>query len=139
MLARVMAMIILGYAAIGILICLAVAISTSFVSAMGEFFKSEVGIFSSAALCLLLGTAFLLAARVAKFQTFFKVLGVLSLLEAPLFLLVPLDFWARYIDFWLVDNLLLYRTIGIPIGIGMFAFVIVSALPGRNISNKQIK
>jgi len=75
MLARVMAMIILGYAAIGILICLAVAISTSFVSAMGEFFKSEVGIFSSAALCLLLGDSILIGGACCEIPNIFQGFG----------------------------------------------------------------
>jgi len=131
MLARYMAMITLGYAVIAIFLVLTLLISTTFATAMAEFFKSDIGAPFSAALSLLLGVAFLLAAPEVKYPLFFKIVGGFSIVEAPFILLIPNVLVVGYVDFFLIDHLLVYRIIGIPISIALLAFVIVAALPAK--------
>ena len=131
MLARNMAIAVLSYAVICILLALAVLVSNSFVAFFAEFFKSEMGIMLSAALALPIGIAFLLAAPVAKFPLFFKVVGWCAIIEAPIIFFMPNDFIRAYVDFVLVENLIVYRVIGVPVSIAILAFVILAALPER--------
>ena len=135
MLAKTMATITMCFAAAGILVTLALVVSGTFVSTMVEFFNSGVGLRLSAVFCLVFGISFLLAVPAVKFPLFFKIIGVISLLEAPLFLLVPMDFWAGYVNFWLVENLLVYRVIALPFGIGIWVFLIVAAYPRNKVNN----
>lgn len=134
MLARIMAMITLGYAVICILLVLMVLVSTSFATGMADVFKSELGIQISFALSLLIGTAFLLAVPVVKFPLFFKVVGCFAIIEAPFILLIPNELIAGYVDFWFIENLLVYRIIGGPLSIAALTFVIVAAIPNTRVA-----
>lgn len=137
MLARVMAIITLGYAVICILLVLTVLVSTSFAIAMADVFKSELAVLISFALSLLVGTAFLLAVPVVKFPLFFKIIGWFAVIEAPFILLIPEELITGYVDFWLIENLLVYRVIGVPLSIAALTFVIVAAIPKNKDSDTQ--
>lgn len=138
MLARNMTIAILAYAIICILIVLIILVSASFASSMAEFFGSENGIVFSAALAFLMGAAFLLAAPASKFPLFFKVIGWFAIIESPILLFIPNDVISAYIDFFLVENLFVYRIIGVPVTIAILVFVIVAALPERKNSDIKI-
>ena len=138
MLARISVFIVLGYAAIVIPLVLSIAISEAFVSAIRDFFRSDLGMPLSAAFCVILGMSFILAAPAVKFPLLFKIIGTISLIEVPLLLFVPLDLWIEYIDFWLVDNLAIYRIFSVPLGIGISVFLIVASLPGLKGTNSYI-
>jgi hypothetical protein len=137
MLARTMAFFVLCLAAVSILITFALVVSDTFVSSMVDFFNSNTGLQLSAALCLVLGVSFLLAVPAVKFPLIFKIIGVVALIEAPLFLVVPMHFVSDYVNFWLVENLLVYRIVAVPFGIGPLVFLIVAAYPVKRVTHSE--
>lgn len=131
MLAKIMAMIVLAYAVLGIFSSAAVAISPNFISSMRDFFGSETGRYLSVALNILVGAVFLLAAPATKFPLLFKVFGGYLLFQGLVTLLISGETWSGIFDFWLVENSILYRTVGVLFGIVFFAFILYAAFPRK--------
>lgn len=131
MLAKPMAMFTLGYSVCAILICFAIVLSSDFVLLFGDFLKSEPGFFFSVGANFLMGAVFYLAAPAVKFPSLFKFLSIWALLGGLFILFVLSSSWAGVIDSLITDNNFLYRTIGAPLSIIIYIFIIVACFPGK--------
>ncbi len=138
MLAKFMAMVVLVYAVLGILFAIAVAISPNFISSMSDFFGSESGRYLSVALNFIFGTVLLLAVPAVRLPLFFKIFGGYSLFAGLVTLLVSAEIWSDIIDFWLVENLMLYRTVGVFFGLVFMAFILYATYPQKAESPENI-
>jgi len=138
MLAKFMVIVVFVYAVLAILFTVGFAIYPSFMSSMSDFFGSESGRFLSVALSFIMGTVFLLAAPVVRFPLFFKILGGYALISGLGMLLISTEIWSNIIDFWLVENVMLYRTVGVFFGIVFWVFILYVTYPQKSESPENI-
>lgn len=80
---------------------------------------------------IVIGLVLLLSARATRYPRAFRIFGVLILLAGLALPLVPLDTWSSLINFWLVENLMVYRLVGGLFGMLFGAFLVYAAVPKR--------
>lgn len=96
-----------------------------------EFWGSRQGLLTAAAIRVVVGVALLLAASSSKYPRTFRVFGSIALLAGLIMPLTPLDFWAEYIHWWIVENTSVFRWTLATAGTLFGAFVVYGALPRR--------
>ena len=131
MIAKFATRIVLVYAAFGFLVSISMAVTPNLFLTITEFFRSPPGQYSSATLDLTMGAVFFASAPDAKYPMGFKFISVILVLAGILYLILPIESWAAYIDFWLADDLLLFRTLGAILGVVFCSFIIYAAIPRK--------
>ena len=92
---------------------------------------SQPGLLAWAAIDVVLGFALILAAPYSKYPKTLRIWGIGALTVGLTMPLVPLDFWAEYMQWWLVENPSAFRW-GYAMAVMPFgAFVVHAALPRR--------
>jgi hypothetical protein len=128
---KIVAIIGLFYVAISVLM-----------ATVPEFFlnrvdlNSAMGLYTSAVIDLIFSSVFFWAARSSPSKVFFNFLGTILLLGGIFYLLLPVAFWSKYIDWWMVENLALMRVAcalaGAPFGAWIIYLTISSPEPEEN-------
>ena len=92
--------------------------------------NSAFGLYTSAAIDLIVGLIFIWAARWSSSQIVFNVLGTMLLLGAVFYLLLPVDIWSEILNWWMIEHLTFTRiacvVIGVPFGVMIIQFAIAS-------------
>ncbi len=92
---------------------------------------SQRGLLAGAATDVVVGFTLILAAPNSKYPKTLRILGILALTAGLTMPFVPLDIWAEYMQWWIVENPSAFRwgysTAVTPFG----AFIVYAALPRR--------
>ncbi len=92
---------------------------------------SQRGLLTGAAVDVVVGFALILAAPNSKYPKTLRILGILALTAGLTMPFVPLDFWAAYMQWWIVENASAFRW-GYATAVTLFgAFMVYAALPRR--------
>ncbi len=92
---------------------------------------SQPGLLAWAAIDVVLGFALILAAPNSKYPKTLRFLGIGALTAGLTMPFVPLDFWAEYMQWWIVENPSAFRW-GYATAVTTFgAFIVYAALPRR--------
>ena len=92
---------------------------------------SQGGLLAGAAIRVVVGFALILAASNSKHPKTLRILGIVALTAGLSMPLIPLDFWADYMQWWIVENASAFRWV-FATGATLFgAFVVHAALPRR--------
>ena len=117
-------------ALVGILYCIACALLATdpdlFISRLD--WTSVAGHYTSVAIGLGVGLVLIWAAPSSRWPIAFKLIGGLSLLEAMLCLLMPVELWTRYLNWWMIEQRTITRVATILLGVPIGAFIIFSAI-----------
>jgi len=100
-----------------------------FVSA--AFWGSRQGLLTAAGIRVVVGVALLLAASASKYPKTFRVFGAIAVIAGLTMLFVPLDAWAEYMQWWIVENAAAFRWMLATAGTLFGAFVVYASLPRR--------
>ncbi len=93
--------------------------------------ETRGGLYVTAGINVVTGLLMVLAAPATRYPTGIRILGGLVLLAGLGLPFIPIDFWAGLIQWWLVENLALYRVAEGSAGILLGAFLIHASLPRR--------
>ncbi len=92
---------------------------------------SQRGLLAGAATDVVVGFTLILAAPNSKYPKTLRILGILALTAGLTMPFVPLDFWAEYMQWWIVENPSAFRW-GYATAVTLFgAFMVYAALPRR--------
>ena len=92
---------------------------------------SQRGLLAWAAIDVVVGFALILAAPSSKYPKTLRILGISALTAGLTMPFVPLDIWAEYMQWWLVENASAFRW-GYATAVMLFgAFMVYAALPRR--------
>ena len=94
--------------------------------------RTESGIYSMAALDLVIGTILIWAAPSSRSADGFHVLGGLALLSAVYYFLAPMQIVVPYLDWWLLENIVLTRFLSVLFGLPIGLFIIFAAVGSPN-------
>jgi hypothetical protein len=82
-----------------------------------EFWASQRGLMTAAAIRVVVGVVLLLAARTSKYPRTFPF--------------IPLDFWGEFVGWWMLENRSLFRWLLAAGGTLLGAFIAYAALPSE--------
>ncbi len=92
---------------------------------------SQRGLLTAAAVDVVVGFALILAAPDSKYPKTLRILGISALTVGLTMPFVPLDIWAEYMQWWIVENASAFRW-GYATAVTLFgAFMVYAALPRR--------
>ncbi len=92
---------------------------------------SRQGLLTAAAMRVAVGVALLVAASASRYPTVFRVFGTIALIAGLIMPFVPLDAWAEYMRWWIVDNRSLFRWVFATAATLFGAFIAYASLPRR--------
>jgi hypothetical protein len=93
--------------------------------------ESRQGLYLSAGIRIVAGLVLLLSAAGTRYPTGLRIFGGLVLLAGLALPFVPLDFWAGFIHWWVIEGLAIFRFTAGIIGLLFGAFLIYSAQPNQ--------
>jgi hypothetical protein len=96
-----------------------------------EFWASQRGLMTAAAIRVVVGVVLLLAARTSKYPRTFRVIGTIALVAGLSFPFIPLDFWGEFVGWWMLENRSLFRWLLAAGGTLLGAFIAYAALPSE--------
>ena len=109
-------------------------VASMFFAAMSEDFlsvldwTSEVGLYTSASIDLVVGLVLIRAAPSSRSRVGLNIIGAIALLGAVFYFLMPVDFWAAYFDWWLIEQRTLTRVMSILFGLPIGGFILFAAI-----------
>lgn len=103
-------------------VCLTIAIMPDWFFTVVDW-RSQQGLYTAAAIRIVVGIVFLLAASSSRFPKFFRVLGAVVLVVGLLLPVMPMHAWYETMQWWMVDSRDLFRGMVIFVGIPFGVFV----------------
>ncbi len=100
--------------------------------------KSDVGLYTIAAIDLAIGSAFIWAAPSSRSPVGLYIFGAIALLGAIVYLLMPVEIAAPYFDWWLVEQLTLTRIMSIVFGLPVGAFILFATISSPTSSGENL-
>ena len=92
---------------------------------------SRRGLLVAAAIRIVVGLVLVVAAPTSKYPKVFRVLGTIAFTAGLIMPFVPLDIWAEYMRWWIVENTSLFRWVMAMAATLFGAFIAYAALPRR--------
>ncbi len=93
--------------------------------------ESRGGLNLAASMRVITGLVLMAAAPVTRYPKGLRIFGTLILLAGLVLFLVPLEFWAGLMQFWLIEQLPAYRVGAAMVGVPLGAFLTHASLPRR--------
>ena len=90
---------------------------------------TRAGQLVAAGIRVVAGGILLLAASTSRFPRTFSVFGAIALVAGLLIPVLPIEFWAEYMHWWMVDQLQPFRAVMFIAGTAFGAFIIYGAKP----------
>ena len=93
--------------------------------------ESQRGLLTGAAVDVVVGFALILAASESKYPKTLRILGIIALIAGLTTPFIPLDSWAEYMRWWIVENASAFRWVFATAATLFGTFIVHAALPRR--------
>ena len=95
------------------------------------YWGSRRGLLTSAAIRVVAGLVLLGAAPTSKHPRVFRVIGAIALIAGLTMPFLPLDFWAEFMRWWLVEHTSFFRWALVTGAILLGSYIAYAAVPRR--------
>ena len=92
---------------------------------------SRRGLLAAATIRIVVGFALILAAPTSKYPKTLRIFGIIALTAGLTMPFVPLDSWAEYMRWWIVENTSAFRWVFATAATLFGTFIVYAALPKR--------
>lgn len=72
---------------------------------------SRSGLYMAGAIRVVVGIVLVLAAPTSRFPKVFRFFGAIAVIAGLGIQLIPIEIWAQYMRWWMVDHLVLFRVV----------------------------
>ena len=121
-----------------VLLGLSVAVSPERMISAADW-ESRQGLFVAAAIRVAVGLVLLLAAPTSRYPTMFRVMGTIALIVGLVMPLTPIEIFAEYMRWWMVENVGFFRAVFATAATLFGAFMVYAARPNAGPPNKEMQ